>query len=427
MAERPLTLRHTARGASSRLRSARRRDTRGASWARTAGRAAGSEPWCAGIRRRVACSPPVRTNRPPHRRPTARTDDGGTDSDDHPCPDHYHQRPDQHDQHQWRGSGCRRLGTGGGAGGVPVLRRLALHLPRAQGEPHQGALLPPGGGACFDAKGCGPASTDFTRNLSDPRAVEPETAGIFDLGNRSNPFADYSMVMVPYYPVTSTWATPPPTTATGWRSTTSAASTPRPRSKRSSERSPARSNWSSPGRAPARSLRRSTPRLAADRLPTAKVTVLADGSGGYPDIPGINALIGSQWGTMKAVPSWPETAGLTAEQWSFPGLFVVAGRRHPGDHLRPPGLRVRQDPGLLREARRHPGRPPGRADRQERGADRVGRDPVLSFIASGRNHTVLGSARFYTHEVNGTRFVDWVTRLVGGERVTDVHCTDCTG
>jgi hypothetical protein len=51
---------------------------------------------------------------------------------------------------------------------------------------------------------------------------------------------------------------------------------------------------------------------------------------------------------------------------------------------------------------------------------------LLSYIAPGGEHTTLSDGTFYTEAVDGTRLVDWVTRLVAGEPVEDVHCTDCT-
>jgi len=69
--------------------------------------------------------------------------------------------------------------------------------------------------------------------------------------------------------------------------------------------------------------------LLADLLPGADIEVLGDGSGAYPDVAGINGLLDSLWGVVDALPDWPETAGLTAETWSFPELFVVAGQHAP--------------------------------------------------------------------------------------------------
>ena len=50
---------------------------------------------------------------------------------------------------------------------------------------------------------------------------------------------------------------------------------------------------------------------------------------------------------------------------------------------------------------------------------------LLSYIAPGDEHTVLTEDRFYTQTVNGEKLVDWVTRLIAGEAVEDVHCDEC--
>jgi hypothetical protein len=39
---------------------------------------------------------------------------------------------------------------------------------------------------------------------------------------------------------------------------------------------------------------------------------------------------------------------------------------------------------------------------------------------------VLHRAEFYTQTVEGVRLVDWVTSLVQGDTVADVHCMVCT-
>jgi hypothetical protein len=50
---------------------------------------------------------------------------------------------------------------------------------------------------------------------------------------------------------------------------------------------------------------------------------------------------------------------------------------------------------------------------------------LLSYIAPGSTHTVLSDEAFYTEQVNGQRFVDWVTRLIERKPVDDVHCRQC--
>jgi hypothetical protein len=51
---------------------------------------------------------------------------------------------------------------------------------------------------------------------------------------------------------------------------------------------------------------------------------------------------------------------------------------------------------------------------------------LSKYVAPGDGHTVLSDGAFYTEAVDGQPLVDWVTRLVEGEAVADVRCTDCT-
>jgi hypothetical protein len=50
---------------------------------------------------------------------------------------------------------------------------------------------------------------------------------------------------------------------------------------------------------------------------------------------------------------------------------------------------------------------------------------LLSYVAPGDEHTVVGDAEFYTEEVDGQALVDWVTKLIEREPVDDVHCDEC--
>jgi hypothetical protein len=46
--------------------------------------------------------------------------------------------------------------------------------------------------------------------------------------------------------------------------------------------------------------------LVSDRFPAARTTVLADGSGSYPDTPRVNEIIAA-WGLGTKVPTWART------------------------------------------------------------------------------------------------------------------------
>jgi hypothetical protein len=48
-----------------------------------------------------------------------------------------------------------------------------------------------------------------------------------------------------------------------------------------------------------------------------------------------------------------------------------------------------------------------------------------SYTAPGDGHRILEWPSFYEVEVNGEKLVDWVSRLIEGEPVDDVHCREC--
>jgi hypothetical protein len=50
---------------------------------------------------------------------------------------------------------------------------------------------------------------------------------------------------------------------------------------------------------------------------------------------------------------------------------------------------------------------------------------LQSYTAPGDGHGILEWPRFYEMEVNGEKLVDWVSRLIAGEPVDDVHCKKC--
>ena len=164
---------------------------------------------------------------------------------------------------------------------------------------------------------------------------------------------------------------------------------------------------------------------AHDVLPNATITALADSSGAYPDVPIVNATIGSVWGTLDAAPPWPEFAGLTPEQYSIPGLFILAGHHDPA-------IRFARHDYAFDETQAFFGGLAGfdasnlvqLIDQNEQEIQAGGVD-VAGYVAPGTGHTVIGRPDFYTETVNGVPFVQWVGDLVAGRPITDVHCEEC--
>lgn len=282
-----------------------------------------------------------------------------------------------------------------------------------------------GGGACFDVVTCDPADPAYSTTVRGPGGE-----GIFDFANPDNPFADFSVVYVPYctgdlhlgtavhdYGLTDAGA-PVVVHHNGFVNGTAALAT-------LVELFPAASEvvvtGESAGSAP-------TPLYAGlvhDELPDARITVIADGSGAYPDVPGVNAAIGTLWGTLGATPDWPEFADVTAETQSLPGLFVKAG-------LHDPEITFARHDYAYDATQTSFGNLAGfeanelltLIDLNETQIE-AGGVTLFSYISPGDSHTVLGKPGFYTETLNGISLRDWVAALVAGTPVEDVHCTEC--
>jgi hypothetical protein len=281
-----------------------------------------------------------------------------------------------------------------------------------------------GGGACFNADTCRPTSGTYTTAVDiDPS--QGAATGIFDLSNPKNPLRDWSFVLVPYCTgdvflgdKTNQYAPDVTIHHDGAVNAKAAldglvATFP--------DATQLLVTGESAGGIP-------TPLIAgeaSDALPAASITVLADSSGAYPDVPAVNAVIGDAWGTMNAVPPWPENAGVTPETWSIPGLFVQAGKHAPAvvfarhdyafDNIQSTFAALAGlDPSNL----------VGLIDTNEQQIEAQGVQ-LSSYVAPGSDHTVLHKPGFYTETVNGVPFVDWVTDLVKGTPVSDVHCEEC--
>jgi hypothetical protein len=293
-----------------------------------------------------------------------------------------------------------------------------------EADPERVVLFFQGGGACFSAESC--SFTDGTYKVTTGVVDDPSARdGIFDVENEENPFADHSFVYVPYCTgdvhigdATTEYAPDLTVQHKGFVNGSAAldhllATFP--------DAAEVFVTGESAGAIP-------TPLFAglvSDHLPDADIAVLADGSGAYPDVPGINTTIGTLWGTQAAVPDWPETEGVAPEDWSIPGLFVHAGLHAPDIVF------ARHDYAFDEAQVFYAGLAgiPGSElvtliDANETQIEAEGVD-LLSYIAGGSQHTVLGQERFYTEEVEGVPLLDWVTRLAEGEEVDDVHCTEC--
>ena len=241
------------------------------------------------------------------------------------------------------------------------------------------------GGACFSAKTCAPEAAS-TR----PRPPKARTGegGVFDFADERNPFADHSFVFVPYCTgdvhigdTTTEYAPGLTVQHKGYVNGTAALD-------HLAATFPGATDVVVIGESAGSVAAPLYAGLVSDRLPEARITVLADGSGAYPDLPGLNGRSAPHWGTANAIPDWPENAGLTAEQWSVPGLFVQSGRHDPEIVFARHDYASDEDASLL-PARRRPGRGSPVADRRNEAQIEGAGVNLLSYIAPGDDHTAL--------------------------------------
>lgn len=287
-----------------------------------------------------------------------------------------------------------------------------------------------GGGACFSSGTCGPADPTYKQSLANdsekrPGGTRSEPNGIFDLANDKNPFRDDSIVYVPYCTgdlhqgdTVYDYGDGVVINHNGYTNASTALAATAAVFPDASEVVVAGESAGSAA----------TPRfggLAHDVFPDAEVTVIADGSGAYPGTEGITAAIAAFWGSESAIPPWPSSAGLPASAWSLPGSFVRAGKHNPSMTIASINSAYDETQTRFVKVAGFP-----QADLMTMIDDNTefiegeGVD-VSSWVGPGELHTILSRPELYTTTVEGESLLDWVTALVEGDEVPDVHCKDC--
>jgi hypothetical protein len=159
--------------------------------------------------------------------------------------------------------------------------------------------------------------------------------------------------------------------------------------------------------------------VVAAQYPRAQVLHLAGGGAGYRLPP--PQQLWSQWGVIPALPPPLDAADATPETLYITDLYRLAARATPGirfhtydnafDAVQEQFMALLGSPGELL---------PGLDDNlRELRADLP---QLRSYVAPGDFHTLLRYRELYTRDSDGVRAVDWVSALVNGEAVNNVHC-----
>jgi hypothetical protein len=269
-----------------------------------------------------------------------------------------------------------------------------------------------GGGGCFDATTCAFDSRDYkvTVAAGDDPASHP--AGIFDFANPANPLAGYSFVFVPYctgdFHLGAATRQYGPQLTIHHNGSANASTALGDLAARFPDATDVVVAGESAGSAP-------TPFYAGrihDALPDAYITVLADGSGVYPDVPVVNAKLAAAWGTTPEPLSMP---GLFVSAYQHDSAMVFARHDFAFDAIQQYfGGVLGFDTGNVLAL----------IDSNEQQIEAAGVD-LHSYIAPGRSHTILSKPDLYTETVEGIPLVDWIRALVERRPAADVHCADC--
>ncbi|NLD76651.1 MAG: hypothetical protein GX643_08275 [Acidimicrobiales bacterium] len=298
-----------------------------------------------------------------------------------------------------------------------------FHYWVRRGDPGKVLFYLEGGGACFSAETCASDTATYTVNIEGDGG--PGDGGIFDLENDENPLADHSMIYVPYCTgdlhlgdAVTDYSDDVTVHHNGYTNASTALAAAGALFPDATEVVVAGSSAGSAG----------APGFgggAHDVWPDADVAVIADGSAAYPGTPEITLTIGGLWGVDEGIPLWPETADLPAEAWSLHGLFTNSATHFPEirfasfndayDEVQAAfAALIGLDGSNLVDL----------IDDTNESISDTGVD-LSTWVSPGTEHTILGKPDLYDEEVDGQRFVEWLTDFLAGDDVDDVHCDDC--
>lgn len=291
-----------------------------------------------------------------------------------------------------------------------------------------------GGGACWFGQACDlEAEPNIHTPFADADSNNPNFGdGIFAMDNEENPFSDYDMVFVPYctgdvfvgggeQEYTYTNEDDEEVTITTYHNGFENTSTVL--------------NWTYENfDAPESVLVAGSSAGAigssfhsgfiAENYSDVAVTLMADAAGGY-NSPNAFAVMNA-WRTMEILPDWEEYADASAETLTFEDFYIASANHN--DNLTISQYNTAHDQvqidftAALGEELETINLPERILNHYVEIESAV--DAFYSYTPGGSVHTILRSPHFYTYDVEGVRFVDWLAELVTTGAVEDVSCVD---
>ncbi|MEO8608247.1 MAG: pectin acetylesterase-family hydrolase [Chloroflexota bacterium] len=286
-----------------------------------------------------------------------------------------------------------------------------------------------GGGMCWDEKSCAtqPSFTDAISVTADK--ISNGYGGIFDLNNPENPFADDSMVFVPYCTADMHMGNSIQTYGTGDKAVEI--------HHNGFVNDQAALNWTyanfeSPERVFITGVSAGSPGaifqtpFIMEHYKDVPISELGDSGGGWYAPKGEMADKFTQWGTISLLPDWVKGfGGLTAETLSFEKLYTAVAAQYPnnlfaeyntahdqvqntfvGSMISPAYFYNQTLPASLAEI--------------------SAEAPNFGFFTAGGNkHGIIGGDEFYGYAIGELRFRDWVNDLASGILPDSIVCKVC--
>jgi hypothetical protein len=286
-----------------------------------------------------------------------------------------------------------------------------------------------GGGMCWDEGSCitrHSFTPDITVTADD---ITNGYGGIFDLDNPENPFADDSMVFVPYCTADMHMGDTVQTYGTGDQAVEI--------HHKGFVNDQAALDWTfanfeSPERIFIVGVSAGSPGaifqapFIMEHYKGVPVSALGDSGGGWYAPKGEMADKFTQWGTLDLLPDWVQGFdGLTAETLSFEKLYTATAAQYPDNLFAQYNTAHDQVQNTLVGQMLSPAYfydntlPASLADIS------AGASNFASFTAGGNQHGIIGGEGFYTYAVDGLRLRDWVNDLANGTLPDTIKCSVC--
>ena len=137
--------------------------------------------------------------------------------------------------------------------------------------------------------------------------------------------------------------------------------------------------------------------------------------------PTITTVIGGLWGIFDQLPDWPETAGDPPTDWNLPGLVIQTSQHVPGVELATINTADDETQRAFADLIGFSGTPLVQLiDQNNRLIEDAGVD-LDWWVGPGTEHVSTARDDVYDIEVGGTKLIDWISDVVAGGDVQDVH------